>query len=219
VDEEVYKIAGGVIMTKLFNVHTTWGEGSYSPEKWIEYANSRGIEEITFIDFVPPGKWEEYKKAMEDLKTDGINVSYGVEVPAKVLKDTPPSLLEIFDIVAISERCFDKNDDVPHIMEDLFLQWTEKLPLIYWIRPGMWYKQYGDTLLGLEYYVDILKRVPEDRIILEVNRRYNIPPPYVPALLDELGYRFVVGVDVGSPEELPRYEIPILGFTFADAEE
>ncbi|UZN22722.1 hypothetical protein GM182_02070 [bacterium 3DAC] len=206
-------------MARLFNVHTTWGEGTYTPQQWIDYARKHNIDEIVFIDFVPPSKWEEYKEDMEKLDFTGVKVSYGVEVPAKVLKDTPSSLLEIFDIIAVSERCFGKDDDVPRIMEDLLLQWTKKLPLIYWIRPGMWYKEYGDTLLGLEYYVEILKRVPENKIILEVNRRYNVPPPYIPALLDELGYRFVVGVDAGSPEELPQYEIPILGFTFADAEE
>ncbi len=207
------------MMARLFNVHTTWGEGSSSPKQWLEYAKNKNIEEIVFIDFVPPNRWEEYKEHMNLLKARYSNMSYGIEVPAKVLRDTPADLLKEFDIVAVSERCFDEKDNVPAMMEEILLQWTEILPVLYWVRPGLWYKRYGKTLLGLEYYVEILKKVSEDKIVLEVNRKYNVPPPYVPALLDELGYRFVVGVDADSPDDLPKYEIPMLGFTFADAEE
>ncbi len=210
-------------MGRLFNVHTTWGEGTVSPEKWIEYAQSHGVNSITFIDFVPPGKWEEYKNSMEILKKTaaekGIDVLFGIELGASVLRDTPLHLLEGMDIVAVSERCFSEKDDVPTLMESILKDIVKNYPLVYWIRPGLWYKQYGNTLLGLEYYVQILKHIPEDRIILEVNRKHNVPPQYVPALLDELGFRFVVGVDADSPDDLPRHDIPLLGFTFADAEE
>jgi len=210
-------------MSRLFNIHTTWGEGAVSPEEWLKYAESHNIDSLVFIDFVPPGKWEDYKGAMENLKKDasekGIEVLFGIELGASVLRDTPSHLLDGMDIVAVSERCFSEKDDVPALMENMLKEIVKSYPVVYWVRPGLWYKKYGNTLLGLEYYVQILKHIPEDKVILEVNRKHNVPPQYVPALLDELGFRFVVGVDADSPEDLPRRDIPLLGFTFADAEE
>lgn len=216
-DKRIYKVIGGTIVKNLFHVHTTWGEGSYTPEQWLEYAVDNGIEEITFIDFVPPTLWDEYLDNMNQIKSGDIKVRVGIEVSAKALNQMKHTLIDAFDVIAVSERCIDPADDVYKVMSDALIKWDGSV--LYWVRPGWWYKKYGKTLLGLEYYVEILRSVPEDKVILEVNRKYNVPPPYIPALLDELGFSFVLGWDVGSPEEIPSYEIPLLGFTFADAEE
>ena len=215
-DEGIYKVIGGSVVKRLFHVHTTWGEGSYTPKQWLDYAIDNGIEEITFIDFVPPTLWDEYLYHMNQIRSTDVKIRVGIEVSAKVLNQMKHTLRDAFDVIAVSERCIDSTDDVYKIMTEALLNWDG--PVLYWIRPGWWYKQYGKTLLGLEYYVDILRLVPENKVILEVNRKYNVPPPYIPALLDELGFNFVLGWDIGSPEEIPYYEIPLLGFTFADAE-
>jgi putative hydrolase len=196
----------GYLLSGEWHIHTSWTDGDNSVFEYCEKAVKEGIPLLAFTEHVRRTLDYDFGQFLSEIEQ--VRARYNLIVlsgcEAKVL---PGGKLDV-------EECVLKEVDYPifafHSFPSDIDQYLESLKVVLsnryinaWAHPGYFLSRQGLELPDKDL-IEIFDRSSRHNILLEVNRKYNLPPPRWFDLAKSLGIRLVRGSDIHNVNKMNR---------------
>lgn len=188
-----------------WHIHTNYTDGKNSIFEYCENANELGIPLIAFTEHVRKNLDYDFNEFLEDIEKarkefPEIVILSGCE--AKVLPsgelNTSEKNLRKVDFPAFAFHSFPVDLDlylrrVKTVIKNKFVN--------AWSHPGLFLKKHELTI-GEKDLTDILGLMKKKNVLLEMNRKYGLPPKYWNSLIEKTNVYRVRGDDIHSISEM-----------------
>jgi histidinol phosphatase-like PHP family hydrolase len=193
------------LMDGEWHIHTDYTDGENSVDEYCREAIKKHIPLLAFTEHVRRKLTYSFHDLMEEIESArtsyrDLKILSGCE--AKVLDDgeldVSEDTLRKCDIVLMAFHSFpnDKSKYVHALKKAL-----SNLKVDVWAHPGTLRFQ-NDLSLTDKEVADILNLAKKKEVLVEINRKYNMPPSKWLEIGSEQGLKFVRGNDVHSIRDL-----------------
>jgi putative hydrolase len=198
------------LMTGEWHVHTNFTDGKNTVHEYCKKANELGLPLIAFTEHVRKRltyNFDDFTNEIENARKEYDNMIILTGCEAKVLDeghlDVSENVLEKCNIVLMAFHSFpnNKNKYITALQNALC---NPRVDI--WAHPnllpiGIHPTQNGFTLSDEELST-ILQTARKNKVLLEINRKYRLPPERLMRIAKEQGVKFVRGSDVHSVSDM-----------------
>jgi DNA polymerase (family 10)/putative hydrolase len=187
-----------------WHIHTIYTDGKNNVSEYCKRAVELDVPLVAFTEHVRKDLDFDFNDLLNDIekakKEFDLIILSGVE--AKVLNegdlDVEDRILKEVDYSIFAFHSFPKDID-------LYKRCLEKIikndQINTWAHPGLFLEKYGLRLPESEL-IEIFKLMRKYDVLLEINRKYNLPPRTWLQLAEQYDVQKVVGNDVHCIEDL-----------------
>jgi putative hydrolase len=192
-------------LTGEWHIHTNYTDGKNSVAEYCEKASKLGIPLIAFTEHVRRELSYDFSKFLADIERardayPELIILSGCE--AKILPDgeldVDKYILNEVDYPIFAVHSFPPDIDL-YIKQLKNVIRNEKVNA--WAHPGLFLKRSNLEMDG-RALMEILMLMKEKKVLLEVNRKYELPPENWRKLAEKIGVCVVKGSDVHELSEL-----------------
>jgi len=202
---KTWKRYKGYLLKGEWHIHTSYTDGRSSVAEYCKKAWDLHIPLIAFTEHVREDLSYSFDKFLRDIEKardvfPEIIILSGCE--AKVLPDGELDVSEE-NLRKVDYPIFAFHSFPPEF--DLYLKCLRKVIknefINAWAHPGLFLKKHN-LEMDDGTLIDILRLVGENDVLLEVNRKYDLPPKYWSDFIGGMGIHVVRGSDIHSASEL-----------------
>lgn len=191
-----------------WHIHTNYTDGKNSVSEYCEKANELEIPLIAFTEHIRTNFDYNFSKLLDDIEKarkefPEIIILSGCE--ARVLPDGG------LDISKENLKKVDYPIFAFHLFPadlDLYLKQFRKIVknrfVNTWAHPGLFLKKHK-LKIDEKDLLDILKLLKEKNVLLEINRKYDLPPKYWDNLIEKTKICKVRGSDIHNASEIAKF--------------
>jgi len=203
---KVWKKFDDFLLDGEWHIHTDYTDGDSKIIDLVKKAEEIGLPLIAFTEHIRPKLTYDFNQFLEDIrnakkKFRKIEILSGVE--AKVLPKKGLNYENYFDVVdyvAFAFHKFPKKKGLylKRLKEAIRNEYTDA-----WAHPGLFFQK-NKICLSKKALVNILDMMEKERVMLEINKKYNLPEVSWMNEGREIGVKMVRGSDIHSVEELKK---------------
>lgn len=188
----------------IFHVHSNFTDGKSTIEEYCDIVERLRFKSLIITEHVNREIRYDFDKFMgiieEQRLVRKIKILAGIET--KVLEDgsldMPEWIHSKIDVLAIAEHSFNGNVlDLKMALLNVFKKKYEKRIPRVWVHPGL---KVLNKFNSSEIFKDILKVAIENKIYIEKNFKYKLPPIWADEIIPKR--LFVTGLDAHSIDEI-----------------
>ena len=194
------------LKTGAWHIHTNFTDGENSVFEYCQRAKELGMPFIAFIEHIRKRTDYNFKELAEEVKKakKRFNLKIILGCEAKVLNkegnlDASESVFKKSDIVLgvfhdfISERKKDYLEALKNMLKNPYVD--------IWGHPGLFYTRHNMFLTKAELN-EISKLCVKNKVLLEINFRYNLPEENLFSVAKKNKVKFIHGLDAHSIKDL-----------------
>ena len=195
------------LLSGEWHVHTKYTDGNSTVEEYCRKAEAIGLPLIAITEHVRRELSYDFNMLLSDIEKareehPSLVILSGCE--AKMLPDgtldAPEEVLKEAEHILFAFHSFPKD-------KKLYLETLEKAienpKVCAWAHPGLYLKKH-QIFLEEKDLERILKKMKRNKVLLEVNKKYSLPPTSWNNLIEKTGVFTVRGTDAHSVNELSR---------------
>lgn len=196
----------------FFHFHTNLTDGALTVHDYFEFAESKRIERLVFLEHIRRQPTYDVGKFAADVAAAtaecGVATTLGFEaklLPGGSLDITEADLMRA-GVIGIAEHGYPRDEvDLRRAFLRAVVTYPDKYPRIQfvWVHPGLSFMKRGLSPFEQASYREMREGANRSRVLLEKNLRYGLVDEAELTSLDQ--YKVVLGADAHSRRDLEAY--------------
>jgi len=204
---KVWKRYKRYLLTGEWHIHTNYTDGKNTVIEYCKLAEKKDIPLLAFTEHVRKNITYNFNKFLEDIEKarDEFDIIILSGCEAKVLPggelDVEKWIIESVDYPILAFHSFSKDMEI--YVESLKIALQNKY-VNAWAHPGL-FLQRNKVTLDECVLREIFKIMKNHDVLLEINKKYDLPPKNWLLIAKKYGVKLVKGNDLHSVEDYYRF--------------